>query len=66
MGIWRDRYVRLQESDSCTDFGIPGKTDPNSGFTRTFGCSCSTPDTSNPVLGSGGPRHIQIGLKLGF
>jgi Carboxypeptidase regulatory-like domain len=48
------------------DFGIPGKTDPNSGFTGPFGCSCSTPDTSNPVLGSGGPRHIQFGLKLGF
>ena len=48
------------------DFGIPGKLDPNSGSTGLFGCSCSTPDSGNPVLGSGGPRHIQFGLKLGF
>jgi hypothetical protein len=48
------------------DFGIPGKLDPNSGFSGQFGCSCTTPDSTNPVLGSGGPRHIQFGLKLGF
>jgi hypothetical protein len=29
-----------------------------------FGCSCSTPDSANPVVGSGGPRHIQFALKL--
>ena len=48
------------------DFGIPGKLDPNSGFSGQFGCSCTTPDSANPVLGSGGPRHIQFGLKLTF
>ncbi len=34
----------------------------------TFGCGCSTPDVQaqNPVLGSGGPRAIQLGLKLIF
>jgi len=46
---------------------VPAATDPNK---NQFGCSCSTPDTStlnpNPVLGSGGPRHIQFGLKLMF
>ena len=33
-----------------------------------FGCACATPDVqgNNPVLGSGGPRHIQFGLKLAF
>jgi len=33
-----------------------------------FGCSCVTPDVaaSNPVLGSGGPRAMQLGLKLLF
>jgi len=41
-------------------------TDPSKGVTGNFGCSCSTPDSSNPVLGSGGPRHIQFGLKLTF
>jgi len=29
-----------------------------------FGCSCTTPDVANPVVGSGGPRHIQFALKL--
>jgi hypothetical protein len=44
-----------------------------SGFNDTsspgiFGCGCSTPDVQaqNPVLGSGGPRAIQLGLKLIF
>jgi hypothetical protein len=33
-----------------------------------FGCGCATPDfaASNPVLGSGGSRSIQLGLKLLF
>jgi hypothetical protein len=35
-----------------------------------FGCSCTTPDNParnpNPITGSGGPRHIQFGLKLAF
>ncbi len=33
-----------------------------------FGCGCAVPDVAgnNPVLGSGGPRHIQFGLKLGW
>jgi len=48
----------------------PTSTNPASGFTGQFGCSCSTPDTNsqnpNPVLGSGGPRHIQFALKLSF
>jgi hypothetical protein len=45
------------------DFPIPAVTDPSKG---QFGCSCTTPDVNNPVLGSGGPRHIQFGLKLAF
>jgi hypothetical protein len=34
----------------------------------SFGCGCSTPDvaTGNPLIGSGGARDIQIGLKLTF
>jgi hypothetical protein len=34
----------------------------------TFGCGCKTPDgaASNPVIGSGGSRAIQFGLKLIF
>jgi hypothetical protein len=39
--------------------------DPSSG---SFGCSCATPDVSasNPVIGSGGSRAVQFGLKLTF
>ena len=39
--------------------------DPSTGF---FGCGCATPDVaaSNPVIGSGGSRAIQLGLKLSF
>ncbi len=50
--------------------GVPGQLNPDKGLSGQFGCSCSTPDSSalnpNPVLGSGGPRHIQFGLKLLF
>jgi hypothetical protein len=45
------------------DFPIPAVIDPSKG---QFGCSCTTPDVNNPVLGSGGPRHIQFGLKLTY
>jgi carboxypeptidase family protein/TonB-dependent receptor-like protein len=33
-----------------------------------FGCGCGTPDTvaGNPIVGSGGARDIQLGLKLTF
>ena len=52
------------------DFSTPApnsaSTDPSGGVTAGFGYALSTPDTSNPVLGSGGPRHIQFGLKLTF
>lgn len=34
----------------------------------TFGCGCKTPDGagSNPVIGSGGSRAVQLGLKIIF
>ena len=51
-----------------TNFGPPPTLDPGTGVGGQFGCSCATPDVagSNPVLGSGGPRHIQFGLKLNW
>jgi hypothetical protein len=52
------------------DFGLPGtgSTGLDPGSNQQFSCSCATPDVqgNNPVLGSGGPRHIQFGLKLLF
>ena len=45
---------------------IAGTTNPSS--SSTFGCACETPDqaSTNPVLGTGGARAIQLGLKLLF
>ena len=43
--------------------------DPTIGTTSgTFGCGCTTPDAAatNPVVGTGGARDIQFGLKLTF
>jgi hypothetical protein len=42
-----------------------GLNDPSAG---SFGCGCATPDTAaaNPVVGSGGSRAIQLGLKVIF
>jgi hypothetical protein len=47
------------------DFAAPG-IDPSKGSSGGFGYSSTTPDSANAVLGSGGPRHIQFGLKLIF
>ena len=53
-------------------FGGPGGdntvTDPSADAGASFGFRASTPDvlSSNPVLGSGGARAIQLGLKLIF
>jgi hypothetical protein len=70
--IWtlKERYsaqfrVEFFNLFNRTDFAAPG-LDPSKGVTGTFGYAASTPDTSNPVLGSGGPRHVQFGLKLAF
>jgi hypothetical protein len=47
-------------------FGIAGFNDPS--IPGSFGCGCKTPDgaASNPVLGSGGSRAVQLGLKFIF
>jgi Carboxypeptidase regulatory-like domain/TonB dependent receptor len=53
-------------------YGGPGGsnayTDPSADAGASFGFQPATPDTvsSNPVLGSGGARAIQLGLKLTF
>jgi hypothetical protein len=68
--LWkiRERYsaqfrVEFFNLFNRADFAAPG-TDPTK--PSTFGHATSTPDSANPVLGSGGPRHIQFGLKLAF
>jgi hypothetical protein len=49
-------------------FGTGGFNDPSTGGAGVFGCGCATPDkaAANPVLGSGGPRATQFGLKFIF
>jgi Carboxypeptidase regulatory-like domain/TonB dependent receptor len=63
----------LNHPNFSNPFGGPGGdnsyTDPSAaGTTNPFGFRPQTPDltSSNPVLGSGGPRAIQLGLKLIF
>lgn len=48
--------------------GGNGYTDPSASAGASFGFQPSTPDvvSSNAVLGSGGPRAIQLGLKFIF
>jgi Carboxypeptidase regulatory-like domain len=50
---------------SSNGFGAGIYGDPSS---TVMGCGCATPDQAagNPVLGSGGNRAIQLGLKLIF
>jgi hypothetical protein len=50
---------------SSNGFGPGLYSDPSS---TVLGCGCATPDQAggNPVLGSGGNRAIQLGLKLIF
>jgi hypothetical protein len=46
--------------------GPISSNDPSS--PALFGCGCETPDvaSTNPVLGTGAAREIQLGLKLLF
>jgi hypothetical protein len=70
--IWRLREVtriefrtELFNAFNHPNFGAPG-TNPTAGSAGGFGFARNTPDASNAVLGSGGPRHIQFGLKFAF
>jgi carboxypeptidase family protein len=47
--------------------GASGGTNDMS-TSSTFGCGCATPDVAagNPLVGSGGSRAIQLGLKVTF
>ena len=74
--VWkfRERYTAQFRAEffnifNRTNYGAPAANqyDPGAGSSQ-FGCACATPDVAgnNPILGSGGPRHIQFGLKLSF
>lgn len=59
----------LNHPNFANPYGGPnmlGANDPSAGIGA--GCGCVTPDqaASNPVIGSGGARDMQLGLKLIF
>ncbi len=59
----------LNHPNFANPYGGPNgyaNNDPSTGF--GFGCGCATPDQAgtNPVLGSGSNRAVQLGLKLIF
>ena len=62
----------LNHPNISNPFGGPGGgatyTDPSGTAGTSFGFRPETPDvtSSNPVLGSGGHRAIQLGLKIIF
>ena len=62
----------LNHPNISNPFGGPGGdnsfTDPSGTTGASFGFRPQTPDvtSSNPVLGSGGHRAIQLGLKIIF
>ena len=61
-------FNALNHPEFANPFGPAGAglNDPSVGYSGNFGCGCVTPDQAapNPVLGSGGARSIQLGLKL--
>jgi hypothetical protein len=74
---FRDRYSAqfrvelfnvLNHPNFANPFGGQNGWAHNDPSTGSFGCSCATPDVaaSNPVIGSGGSRAVQFGLKLSF
>jgi hypothetical protein len=68
---FRAEFFNVLNHASFSDPNGPanaGFNDPSTGFAGNFGCACNTPDLAapNPVLGTGGARSIQLGLKLIF
>ena len=64
---FRAEFFNLFNHPNFANPGGPagaGFNDPSA--PTSFGCGCNTPDqvAPNPVLGSGGSRSIQLGLKL--
>ncbi len=77
---WRDRYSAQFRAEMFNILNHPNFANPYGGQngwahndpsvpgSGGFGCGCATPDVaaSNPVIGSGGSRAVQLGLKLAF
>ena len=65
---FRAEFFNVLNHPNIAGPAAAGNTDPSSPGTCGFGTSCNTPDVAatNPVLGSGGSREMQLGLKLIF
>ena len=53
---------------SGNGYGGAGGSTNSMGNPNQFGCGCATPDVAagNPLVGTGGSRDIQLGLKFTF
>ena len=76
---WRERFGAEFRVEFFNILNHPNLANPYGGVIGSnigddpsnsahFGCGCGTPDiiNGNPVLGSGGARVMQLGLKLSF
>ncbi len=74
---WGERFGAQFRAEFFNIFNHPNFANPfggqngwahNDPSTGSFGCSCATPDVaaSNPVIGSGGSRAVQLGMKITF
>ena len=63
---FRAEFFNVFNHPSFANPGLSGFSDPSG--PGLWGCGCATPDVAatNPVLGSGSNRAIQLGLKLLF
>ena len=62
---FRVEFFNILNRTILANPGVAGNNDPSG---QPFGCGCETPDqaATNPILGTGGARAIQLGLKLLF
>jgi hypothetical protein len=65
---WRERYSAQFRVEFFNFLNSPAyaAAATNLGSPSTFGESTALPNSTNPIIGNGGPRVVQLGLKLGF
>ncbi len=63
---FRGEFFNILNLKNYANPNLVGTSDPSR--EENFGCACETPDVANtnPALGSGAAREIQLGLKLIF
>jgi Carboxypeptidase regulatory-like domain/TonB dependent receptor-like, beta-barrel len=68
--VIKERLTAQFRIEAFNLFNIPNMSLPSGRPSNPgqFGCGCNTPDqdAQNPILGSGGARSLQLGLKLIF